>query len=76
MVFLSFAANILALNIDNIVLISGDLKGYMINYHTENNSVKEIHLLHNDKQYIMLLGGKDTTTNEFITDLLSSISFK
>lgn len=72
----SFAANILALNIDNIVLISGDLKGYMINYHTENNGIKEIHLLHNDKQYIMLLGGKDITTKEFITDLLSSIRFK
>ena len=56
---------------DSISLINGDkINGYLI-----NSSIKEIHLLHNDSQYIITLGGNDLTNNEFINGLLETISF-
>ena len=61
----------------NIVLINGDLDGYMINLDTGGvSTIKEIHLIKDDKQYTILLGGNDVTSNDFINKLLSSITFE
>lgn len=56
---------------DSITLINGNkINGYII-----NSSVKEIHLLHNDSQYVITLGGNELTNNDFINSLLETISF-
>lgn len=55
-----------------ITLIDGDLKGYINNV---NEKIKGIHILHNDEQYIITLLGEEMINNEYITNLLNSISF-
>ena len=59
----------------NITLINGNIDGYIIN--TINNSIdiKQIHILKDGKQYVIVLGGSDITSNEFIKELLSSVTF-
>lgn len=60
---------------ESITLINGDeIRGYMINIKTTAN-VKEIHLLHNDNQYIITLGGNEIINIQFINSLLESIKF-
>ena len=56
---------------NSITLIDGDLKGYIINAKT----IKEIHLLYNNDQYIITLAGDELINNEFINKLLESIMF-
>ena len=60
----------------NIVLINGSIDGYIINAKTTGiNDIKEIHILKDNKQYILLLSGTEVTDNNFIIKLLSSIKF-
>ena len=61
-------------NFNNIVLIDGNIKGYIINPKT-NIKLKEIHLLNNDNQYVITLFGDEITNDEFINNLLKSIKF-
>ena len=64
------------INYKKIVLLNGIVNGYIYEYNTgSDQAIKEIHLLNNDKQYIILLGGKDITTNDYITNLLSTVIF-
>lgn len=59
----------------SITLINGDeAKGYIINIKSIVD-IKEIHLLHNDNQYIITLSGYEITNTEFISNLLESINF-
>lgn len=61
-------------NFESITLINGDkVKGYIVNI--KSNPLKAIHLLHEDKQYVIALFGDEVTTDEFIKNLLGSISF-
>ena len=60
---------------DSIVLIDGDIKGYIIDAKTGENPMKEIHILKDSKQYVILLGGSEIANKEFIVKLLSSVSF-
>ena len=39
------------------------------------DNVKEIHLLNNNKEYIIALGGSELTSDSFINNLLGSITF-
>ena len=58
----------------SITLINGSINGYILNIKNDNNkSIKEIHILSGDKQYIITLGGNEITNNEFITKLLGTI---
>ncbi len=60
----------------NIILINGNIDGYIMNVSNESKVIKEIHILKGNKQYIILLGGNEITSDEFIIKLLSSIHFK
>lgn len=57
---------------NNITLINGRVSGYILNMATNK---KEIHILNNDVQYIIMLAGKSITNNEFIMELLETIKF-
>lgn len=71
-----FVQRRLVLNILDFNMITGDLNGYIVNYDNGGYSkTREIHILHNNKQYIILLAGDDITTNEFITKLLQTVKF-
>lgn len=58
----------------SITLIDGDVNGYIIDIDS-TISVKEIHLLYKENQYIIVLGGEELTNEEFVNTLLKSISF-
>ena len=59
----------------SITLINSDnIKGYIINNESDIIT-KEIHLLHNDNQYIITLSGNEITNKLFINNLLETISF-
>lgn len=58
---------------ENIILIDGKITGYIINM--KNSNIKEIHILNNDIQYIIVLGGDELTSNEFVKKLLSTVRF-
>lgn len=61
----------------SITLIDGNINGYIFNIKNDSDkSIKEIHLLNDDKQYIIVLGGNEITNNDFITKLLSTIVYK
>ena len=60
---------------ESITLINGSLKGYIVNT-TSTANVKDIHLLHDNNQYIITLSGEEITNVEFINNLLKSISFE
>ena len=57
---------------ENITLINGKINGYILDM---GNSRKEIHLLHNDEQYIISLIGEELINNEFVMDLLETVEF-
>ena len=57
----------------NIVLIEGELTGYIIE--TDRNTIKDIYLLHGDKQYIISLTGNEIINDEFIKELLQTVKF-
>lgn len=63
------------LDFKDITLINGSINGYVINCNNTGTIIKEIHILKDDKQYIMTLLGEEITTNEFITQLLSTVDF-
>ena len=54
-----------------VSLINGDLTGYMFNLSNE----KEIHLLHNNEQYVMSLIGNELVADEYVQNFLNSIAF-
>ena len=58
-------------NFKSIDLIS-DNYGYIINI---KDDLKEVHLLHNSKEYVITLGGEELTKEDFIDTLLGTISF-
>lgn len=58
----------------SITLIDGNIRGYIIN-NTSTANIKEIHILHNDDQYIITLLGEEITSEEFVKDLIKSIRF-
>ena len=58
----------------NIVLIDGNVKGYIINAKS-NVNIKEIHLLHNTNQYIITLSGDEIANDEFVNNFLKSVKF-
>ncbi len=64
-------------NYGNVTLISGDnTLGYVVTLKASGKyPIREIHLLHNDKQYILTLCGEDISKDEFITKLLSTVEF-
>ena len=65
------------LNFKDITLINGSISGYIIGVNTSSTTViKEIHIIKDDKQYIMTLLGEDITSEDFIERLLSTVEFK
>lgn len=61
-------------NFESITLIKGDnIKGYIVNI--SSTTLKAIHLLHGDNQYVIVLLGEEITTPEFVNNLLGSIRF-
>ena len=58
---------------ETISLIDGIIKGYMINM--KNPNTKEIHMLYNDQQYILLLSGEEIANKEFISNMLETVKF-
>lgn len=61
---------------DTITLLSGDLHGYITTFKNGGKyPIKEIHILNNNKQYIMTISGEEISTNEFITKLLQTVKF-
>ncbi len=58
----------------NITLVNGSIRGYIINTASSQN-IKEIHLLYNNSQYIITLFGEDITNDDFVKELITSISF-
>ena len=56
-----------------IILIDGDITGYIIDIES-NKDIREIHILNNNKQYVIVLGGNQITSDDFITEFLSSIN--
>ena len=61
-------------NFKEIVLIDGSIKGYIIVINTSSEKpIKEVHILNEDKQYIIFLAGNDITSTEFITELLETV---
>lgn len=57
---------------ENITLINGKINGYILGM---GNSRKEIHLLHNNEQYIISLIGEELINNEFVMNLLETVEF-
>lgn len=61
-------------NFKEIVLIDGSINGYIIVINTSSEKpIKEVHILNEDKQYIIFLAGNDITSTEFITELLETV---
>lgn len=58
---------------NNIVIINGRISGYILNIQAA--SIKEIHILNNDMQYIITLSGESLTNDGFIIKLLETIKF-
>lgn len=58
-------------DIYRVSLIKGNINGYIVN----TGTVREVHLLNNNKQYVIILGG-DIANDEFVTDLLETVKFK
>jgi hypothetical protein len=72
---------------DSITLLNGSVNGYIINIKRNiglqgefvdfntNVGIREIHLLNNDDQYIITLYGEEIANDEFVNNLLKTISF-
>ena len=61
-------------NIKEIILINGSINGYIFDIKIDSGkAMKEIHILDNDKQYVVFLAGDEITSNEFITELLETV---
>lgn len=58
---------------ESIILINGRIDGYIINL--KNINTKEIHILNNNDQYIITLSGDKITNDDFIIELLNTVSF-
>ena len=61
---------------ESITLINGDIEGYIYNLLNDSNkSMKEVHILKDNKQYVILLAGTEITSNDFIEKLLSTVKY-
>lgn len=61
-------------NVKEIILINGSINGYIFDIKIDSGkAMKEIHILDNDKQYVVFLAGDEITSNEFITELLETV---
>ena len=65
--------NLALSNIRAITPIEGDLFGYIVEYRGSTN--KDIHIIHNNKQYSINLAGDEIANLEFVKSLLETISF-
>ena len=57
---------------NSITLIDGDIRGYILNI---TDTIKEIHILHNNDQYIISLMGNDFVKDDYVISLLKTIRF-
>lgn len=55
--------------ITSFTVIKGDYRGYILN----NEKFREIHLLKDDKNYVIFLSGNDLISEEYIESLISSV---
>ncbi len=60
---------------DSITLINGKFNGYIFNVSGSPKGLRQLHIIKDDKQYYMVLGGEENTSDEFIEKLLSSAKF-
>ena len=60
---------------DSITLINGKFDGYIFNVAGNPKGLRQLHIIKDDKQYYMVLGGEENTSDEFIEKLLSSAKF-
>lgn len=67
---IQFMASVIMPTMDSITLIKGDYDGYMFNL---KDNMKEVTILKNDKRYVFIFMSKTTLTNEYLTDILSTI---
>lgn len=69
-------ADVTMVDFNSIALIKGDITGYIININNSSPySMKEIHILNKNKQYIITLNGEEITNDEFVNKLLSTVEF-
>ena len=53
-----------------------DIKGYIYNILTDVDvPIREVHIIIENKQYIVLLAGTEITSNDFIEELLSTVKY-
>lgn len=67
---IQFMISVIMPTMDSITLINGDYEGYIFNL---KNNMKEVSILKNNKRYTFIFMSKTTITNEYLTDILSTI---
>lgn len=65
-----FMISVMMPTMENITLINGDYNGYIFNI---TNNMKEVSILKNDKKYVFVFLNATTLTEEYLTDILSTI---
>lgn len=60
-----------SLNARDVVLMDGDYTGYMLYFN--NNDAREVHILYNDKAYVLTFFMSDYFSEEYIRELLSTV---
>ena len=67
---IQFMISVIMPTMDSITLIHGDYEGYIFNL---KDNTKEVSILKNDKRYVFIFISDTTITNEYLTDILSTI---
>ncbi len=65
-----FMISVIMPTMNNITLINGDYEGYIFNV---KDSIKEVSILKNNKRYTFVFIDNTTLTDEYLTDILSTI---
>lgn len=70
---INFMISIIIPEIDNITLINGDYNGYIFNM---KNKTKEVNIIENDKRYVFTFINTDYFTDEYINQLIETITIE
>ncbi|MDE6284793.1 MAG: hypothetical protein K2M17_03530, partial [Bacilli bacterium] len=62
----------IASSLDNLTIIEGDITGYIYNSHNK----RVVYLLKNNKRYALCFTGIDYFTDDYITELLTTITIE
>ncbi len=67
---IQFITSVMIPEISSITLINGDYEGYIFNL---KDNMREVSILKNNKRYVFSFISDSTITNEYLTDILSTI---